>query len=83
MQNARWGHRCWALRSEVYSVLGGFHFTGAIFEPIIAPTVAAFKELNPKLIVAAHCTGWKATHTIARKLPDAFVPINVGTRVML
>ena len=68
---------------RVYGILGGFHLTGAIFEPIIAPTVAALKELNPTLIVPAHCTGWKATHTIARELPDAFVPNSVGTRFML
>ena len=68
---------------NVYAVLGGFHLTGAIFEPIISPTVAALKELNPALIVPAHCTGWKATHAIARELPDAFVPNSVGTRFML
>lgn len=68
---------------KVYAVLGGFHLTGAIFEPIIEPTVAALKELNSALIVPAHCTGWKATHMIARELPDAFVPNSVGTRFML
>jgi 7,8-dihydropterin-6-yl-methyl-4-(beta-D-ribofuranosyl)aminobenzene 5'-phosphate synthase len=68
---------------KVYAVLGGFHLTGAIFEPIIEPTVAALKELTPALIVPAHCTGWKATHMIARELPEAFVPNSVGTRFML
>lgn len=41
------------------------------------------KELNPALIVPATCTGWKATHMIARELPEAFVPNSVGTRFML
>ena len=41
------------------------------------------KELNPALIVPAHCTGWKATQMIARELPEAFVPNSVGTRFML
>ena len=68
---------------KIYAVLGGFHLTGALFEPIIEPTVAALKELNPALIVPAHCTGWKASHMIARELPDAFVPNSVGTRFML
>lgn len=68
---------------KVYAVLGGFHLTGALFEPIIPPTIAALKELNPALIVPAHCTGWKATHALARELPDAFVPNSVGTRFML
>ncbi len=68
---------------SVYAILGGFHLTGTIFEPIIEPTVAALKELNPALIVPAHCTGWKATHRIARELPDAFVPNSVGTRFII
>lgn len=68
---------------DVYAVMGGFHLTGALFEPIIAPTVAALKEFNPAMIVPAHCTGWKATHAIARELPEAFVPNSVGTRFML
>src|SRR4029450_10113416 len=68
---------------KVHAVIGGFHLTGALFEPIIPPTIAAFKAPNPALIVPAHCTGWKATHTLARELPDAFVPNSVGTRFML
>ena len=68
---------------KVYAVVGGFHLTGALFESIIPPTVAALKALNPALIVPAHCTGWKATHALARELSDAFVPNSVGTRFML
>ncbi len=68
---------------KVYAVIGGFHLTGALFEPIIPPTVAALKELNPALIVPAHCTGWKAVHALARELPQAFVPNSVGTRLIL
>jgi 7,8-dihydropterin-6-yl-methyl-4-(beta-D-ribofuranosyl)aminobenzene 5'-phosphate synthase len=59
--------------------LGGFHLTGAAFEPIIEPTVAAFAELAPQVIVPAHCTGWRAQHRFAAALPDAFVPHAVGT----
>jgi len=67
----------------VYAVIGGFHLTGALFERIIPPTVAALKELSPAVIVPAHCTGWKATHALARELPEAFVPNCVGTRFLL
>ena len=45
--------------------------------------VEIFKELSPTLIVPAHCTGWKATHALARELPEAFVPNSVGTRFLL
>jgi 7,8-dihydropterin-6-yl-methyl-4-(beta-D-ribofuranosyl)aminobenzene 5'-phosphate synthase len=68
---------------KLYAVIGGFHLTGALFERIIPPTMAALKELSPALIVPAHCTGWKAIHEIARELPQAFVPNSVGTRLML
>ena len=67
----------------VYAVMGGFHLSGILFESLIAPTVAALKEIAPRMIVPAHCTGWKATHAIAREFPDAFVPNSVGTRFLL
>jgi hypothetical protein len=57
--------------------------SGLLFEPIIPPTVAALKELNPELIAPAHCTGWKAVHAIARKLPQAFVQNSLGKRFIL
>ncbi len=64
-------------------MIGGFHLTGALFEPIIPPTVAALADLRPDVIVPAHCTGWRAIHAIAARLPDAFVPNSVGTRIEL
>jgi 7,8-dihydropterin-6-yl-methyl-4-(beta-D-ribofuranosyl)aminobenzene 5'-phosphate synthase len=54
-----------------------------MFETIIAPTVAAFNELAPALLVPAHCTGWKAVHRLAARFPDAFVQSAVGTTVEL
>jgi hypothetical protein len=46
---------------KLHAVIGGFHLTGPLFEPIIADTVSALGQLAPDLIVPAHCTGWKAT----------------------
>jgi 7,8-dihydropterin-6-yl-methyl-4-(beta-D-ribofuranosyl)aminobenzene 5'-phosphate synthase len=69
--------------SHIHAVIGGFHLTGPIFEPIIAPTVQALKEFNPSIIVPEHCTGWRATHLIAKEFPDAFVPNSVGTRMVI
>jgi 7,8-dihydropterin-6-yl-methyl-4-(beta-D-ribofuranosyl)aminobenzene 5'-phosphate synthase len=60
-------------------MLGGFHLSGAAFEPIIEPTVAAFAELAPDVLVPAHCTGWKAQRRFAAALPDAFIPDAAGT----
>jgi 7,8-dihydropterin-6-yl-methyl-4-(beta-D-ribofuranosyl)aminobenzene 5'-phosphate synthase len=68
---------------RIHAVLGGFHLTGRLFEPLIQPTVQALREFDPKLIVPSHCTGWKATHEIARALPGAFVPNSVGTTFLI
>ena len=64
---------------KLHAVIGGFHLTGPLFEPIIADTVSALEQLTPDVIVPAHCTGWKATHAIARHLPGAFIQNSVGT----
>lgn len=69
--------------NKVYAVIGGLHLTGALFEPLIQPTVTALKAMKPALIVPAHCTGWKATHALAKELPEAFAPNSVGTRFIL
>ena len=66
---------------KVAGIVGGFHLSGPMFEPIIPPTVAAFDELAPALMVPAHCTGWKAVHQLAARFPDAFVQSAVGTTV--
>jgi 7,8-dihydropterin-6-yl-methyl-4-(beta-D-ribofuranosyl)aminobenzene 5'-phosphate synthase len=67
----------------VYALLGGLHLTGTIFEPIIPRTVSELKALAPRLIMTGHCTGWKATHALARELPEAFVQPSVGTRLLI
>jgi 7,8-dihydropterin-6-yl-methyl-4-(beta-D-ribofuranosyl)aminobenzene 5'-phosphate synthase len=68
---------------RIAAVIGGFHLSGPMFEPIIEPTVRAFDELSPSLLVPAHCTGWKAVHRLAARFPDAFVPSAVGTTIEL
>ena len=64
---------------KVHAVIGGFHLAGPLFEPVIGDTVRALEQLAPEMIVPAHCTGWKATHAIARRLPGAFIQNSVGT----
>jgi 7,8-dihydropterin-6-yl-methyl-4-(beta-D-ribofuranosyl)aminobenzene 5'-phosphate synthase len=59
--------------------VGGFHLTGGLFEPIIDPTVAAFAEMGVGRVVPGHCTGWRAVHALARRMPDAFIQPSVGT----
>jgi 7,8-dihydropterin-6-yl-methyl-4-(beta-D-ribofuranosyl)aminobenzene 5'-phosphate synthase len=69
--------------NQIHGVIGGFHLTGPVFEPIIVPTVQALKEFNPSVIVPQHCTGWRATHLIAHEFPNAFVPNSVGTTMII
>ena len=64
---------------KLHAVIGGFHLAGPLFEPVIGDTVRALEQLAPDVIVPAHCTGWKATHAIARRLPGAFIQNSVGT----
>jgi 7,8-dihydropterin-6-yl-methyl-4-(beta-D-ribofuranosyl)aminobenzene 5'-phosphate synthase len=65
----------------VYAVIGGFHLTGAVFEPLIGPTVAALTAVGPAVLVPQHCTGWKAHLALAQALPRAYTPNSVGTRL--
>ena len=68
---------------QIYAVIGGFHLSGAAFEPIIPQTIAALQQFNPAVVVPAHCTGWRATHGIAHAMPEAFIPNAVGTTFVL
>jgi 7,8-dihydropterin-6-yl-methyl-4-(beta-D-ribofuranosyl)aminobenzene 5'-phosphate synthase len=68
---------------KVFFVMGGFHLTGALFEPIIEPTVQELKKINPSFIVPGHCTGYKAIHRIAAELPNSFVQNSVGTKFVV
>jgi 7,8-dihydropterin-6-yl-methyl-4-(beta-D-ribofuranosyl)aminobenzene 5'-phosphate synthase len=68
---------------KIYAVIGGFHLTGGYFEPIIPATIAELKQINPRYLMPGHCTGWAATHQIARAMPDAYIPNSVGTTLIL
>jgi len=68
---------------QIAAIIGGFHLSGPMFEAIIAPTVHAFDELSPSLLMPAHCTGWKAVHHLAARFPEAFVQCAVGTTIEL
>lgn len=69
--------------AEIYAVIGGFHLTGGLFERLIPVTVAQLQAIGPCYVVPGHCTGWSATHQIARALPDAFIANSVGTNYVL
>jgi 7,8-dihydropterin-6-yl-methyl-4-(beta-D-ribofuranosyl)aminobenzene 5'-phosphate synthase len=68
---------------QVHAVVGGFHLTLGASEHVIEATVGALAELGPQVVVPAHCTGWRATHAVASRMPEAFVANYVGTRLEL
>ena len=68
---------------HVYAFVGGLHLTGGLFEPIIPRTISELGAIGPEIIVPGHCTGWKATHELARQLPQTYIQTSVGTRLHL
>ncbi|HEX9039001.1 MAG TPA: MBL fold metallo-hydrolase [Ktedonobacterales bacterium] len=65
---------------HIHAFVGGMHLTGGLFEPIIPRTIEEVVAIGPDHIVPGHCTGWKATLQLAARLPNAYLPNNVGTR---
>lgn len=65
---------------KIHALVGGLHLSGRIFEPIIPKTVDELTKISPKAVIPSHCTGWKAIHTIAKALPEAFIQNSVGTK---
>jgi len=66
---------------RVHAFVGGMHLTGGLFEQIIPQTLDELVAIGPTWVAPGHCTGWKATHEVARRLPEAFVQPSVGTRL--
>jgi 7,8-dihydropterin-6-yl-methyl-4-(beta-D-ribofuranosyl)aminobenzene 5'-phosphate synthase len=67
---------------RVAAIIGGFHLTAGGDE-LIRQTVAGLKEINPELIVAGHCTGFRALTKLAAAFPDNFMVSCVGTKVLV
>jgi 7,8-dihydropterin-6-yl-methyl-4-(beta-D-ribofuranosyl)aminobenzene 5'-phosphate synthase len=66
---------------KIHAFVGGLHLTGGLFEPIIPRTLSELARIAPDVIVPGHCTGWRATHELARQLPAAYIQPSVGTRL--
>jgi 7,8-dihydropterin-6-yl-methyl-4-(beta-D-ribofuranosyl)aminobenzene 5'-phosphate synthase len=65
--------------SKVHAFVGGFHLTGGLFEQIIPMTIDELVAVSPDHVIPGHCTGWRATNEIIRRLPSAFLQTSVGT----
>ncbi|HYO85790.1 MAG TPA: MBL fold metallo-hydrolase [Dermatophilaceae bacterium] len=69
--------------NRLHALIGGFHLGGPAFEPIIPATVDALAQWEPKVLVPGHCTGWRAQHALAARLPDAWMPGASGSRYIM
>ena len=63
----------------LYAVMGGYHLTGPN-EAMIEETVKDFKELDAKIFLAGHCSGWRVKFAIEREMPGRLAPSTVGTK---
>ena len=66
---------------RIHAFVGGMHLSGPAFEPLIPPTLDELVAIGPTWVVPGHCTGWRAQHELARRLPEAYVQTSVGTRL--
>lgn len=76
--NTRWSS---AGIDQVHAVMGGFHLSGPLFEPIIDRTTEELKKIHPVYIIPTHCTGRKAIMAIERQMPEQFILNMSGTRL--
>jgi 7,8-dihydropterin-6-yl-methyl-4-(beta-D-ribofuranosyl)aminobenzene 5'-phosphate synthase len=67
---------------KIHMVLGGCHLMDATEERIWL-TIAALKELGVSRIGVSHCTGLRASATMAQEFGDSFFFNNAGTRISL
>ncbi|MFZ5450891.1 MAG: MBL fold metallo-hydrolase [Thermodesulfobacteriota bacterium] len=68
--------------NQLAAIIGGFHLTAGGDE-LINGTIQGLKEMKPELVIAGHCTGFKALTRLAVELPDNFMVSCVGTKVMI
>ena len=64
--------------SKIFGILGGFHLSGSYFEKRIDQTIKKLREVNPKIIVPMHCSGWRGKNGLFQSFPDAFIWNSVG-----
>jgi 7,8-dihydropterin-6-yl-methyl-4-(beta-D-ribofuranosyl)aminobenzene 5'-phosphate synthase len=66
---------------QVHAVMGGFHLSGPLFEPIIERTTQELQKFHPAHIIPTHCTGRKAIMAIEKQMPDQFILNMAGTKL--
>lgn len=68
--------------AALYAVMGGFHLADAD-AGYIQSTVNDLKALDTQIMLAGHCTGWRAKFKIQEEMPGRLVPSFVGSKFEL
>ncbi|KIX00109.1 uncharacterized protein Z518_10246 [Rhinocladiella mackenziei CBS 650.93] len=68
--------------APLHAVVGGYHLVGPN-EAFIKETIADLKDLNPRILIPGHCSGWRAKNEIERVMPGKLAPSTVGTKFVL
>ena len=66
---------------KIHAVMGGFHLSGPLFEPIIDRTTQELQKLNPAYVIPTHCTGRKAIMEMEKQMPQQFILNMAGTKL--
>lgn len=66
---------------RIHAVIGGFHLSGPLFEPIMERTAEELLKLEPDFVVPCHCTGRKAIMLMEQKMADRFILNMSGTKL--
>jgi 7,8-dihydropterin-6-yl-methyl-4-(beta-D-ribofuranosyl)aminobenzene 5'-phosphate synthase len=63
----------------LHAIVGGYHLADADGVKIDA-TVEDLAKLEPKILLAGHCTGWRAKYKMEQVMPGRLAPSSVGLR---
>jgi 7,8-dihydropterin-6-yl-methyl-4-(beta-D-ribofuranosyl)aminobenzene 5'-phosphate synthase len=66
---------------KVHVIMGGFHLSGPLIEPIIKRTTDQLKKLTARYIIPVHSTGHKAVLHIKKGMLDEFILNIAGTKL--
>ena len=68
--------------TPMYAVMGGYHLADADDQQMKS-TASDLKALDTQLLLAGHCTGWRAKFEIQNQMPGRLVPSFVGSKFVL
>ena len=65
---------------KVHAVIGGFHIVPPLGDDYIRQTIETFKEIDPDILIPAHCTGDRFCDLARDAMGDKVVHSAVGMR---